>query len=101
MRSQWGAIANTHSKVLTHPAPPSPTPGALPQQQNEHSVQYVFYLLFVRTHTKFGIKILEFDSVTKRGRCIKGRLWPPLEPKTESCFSPISSYWFIRRMAQV
>ena len=32
--------------------------------------------------------------------CIKGLFWPPLEPKTESCFSPISSYWFIR-IAQV
>ena len=38
------------------PAPQSPTPGARPQQQNENSVQYVFYLLFVRTHAKFGIK---------------------------------------------
>ena len=27
------------------------------------TVQCVFYLLFVRTHTKFGIKILEFDIV--------------------------------------
>ena len=31
----------------------------------------------------------------------KGQIWPPLEPKTESCFSPISSNLFIRRMAQV
>ena len=31
--------------------------------------------------------------------CIKGVFWPPLEPKTESCFSPISSNWFFRRMA--
>ena len=27
----------------------------------------------------------------ERGTCIKGLFWPPLEPKTESCFSPISS----------
>ena len=37
----------------------------------------------------------------QRGTYIKGKMWPPLEPKTESCFSPISSNWFIRRMAQV
>ena len=37
----------------------------------------------------------------QRGTCIKGLFWPPLEQKTEICFSPISSYWFIRRMAQV
>ena len=68
MRSRWGAIANLHSKIVSEydqakvfdlPAPTSPTPRAWPQQQNENSVQYVFYLLFVRTHTKFGIKILE------------------------------------------
>ena len=43
------------------------------------------------------------DVLIERGTCIKGLfwLWPPLEPKTESCFSPISSYWFIRRIAQV
>ena len=27
----------------------------------------------------------------QRGTCIKGLFWPPLEPKTESCFSPNSS----------
>ena len=37
----------------------------------------------------------------ERGACIKGLFWPPLEQKTESCFSPISSYWFIRGIAQV
>ena len=39
------------------PAPPSPTPGAWSWQQNENSVQYVLFLLFVRTHAKFGIKM--------------------------------------------
>ena len=58
MRSQWGAIANPQ-------APPGPTPGTWPRQQNENSKQYDFYLLFVRIHTKFGIKILEIDVVTK------------------------------------
>ena len=37
----------------------------------------------------------------ERGTCIKGLFWPPLELKAESCFSPISSYWFIRIIAQV
>ena len=44
-------------------------------------------------------QIIKNDKI--RGTCIKGLFWPPLEPKTESCFSPISSYWFIRRIAQV
>ena len=43
----------------------------------------------------------ELGKGYKRGSSIKGLFWPPLEPKTESCFSPISSYWFIRRIAQV
>ena len=37
---------------------------AWPQQQNENYVQYVFYLLFVRTHTKFGKKLFEIDMET-------------------------------------
>ena len=37
----------------------------------------------------------------ERGTCIKGQIWPPLEPKTESCFSPISPNWFMRRMVKV
>ena len=28
--------------------------------------------------------------------CIKGLIWPPLEPKTKNYFSQISSDWFIR-----
>ena len=36
-----------------------------------------------------------------KGTCIKELFWPPLGPKTENCFSPISSYWFIRGIAQV
>ena len=38
---------------------------------------------------------------SQRGTCINGLFWPPIEPKTGSGFSPISSYWFIRRIAQV
>ena len=37
-------------KFLTPPSPTSPTPGH-DLQQNENSVRYVLYLLFVRTHT--------------------------------------------------
>ena len=37
----------------------------------------------------------------KRATCIKGQIWPPLEPKTRSCVSSISSNWFIRRTPQV
>ena len=45
------------------PAPQSPTPGAWPMQKNGNPVWYVLYLSFVRTHTKFGIKIFEIDFV--------------------------------------
>ena len=44
-------------------APQSPAPGAWPRGQNENPVWNVLYLSFVRTHTKFGIKIFEFDFV--------------------------------------
>ena len=46
MRSRWGAIANPQAKVFDPPAPPSPTPGAWPQQQNKNSVQYIFFYLW-------------------------------------------------------
>ena len=36
-------------KLLT-PSTPKSTPGAWPRQQNENSIQYVFYLLLVRIH---------------------------------------------------
>ena len=50
-----------------------------------------------------GIWILNLIKKKRyqRGTCIKGLFWPPLEPKTESFFSLISYYWFIRRIAQV
>ena len=51
-------------KFLPTSAPPSSIPGAWPQQQNENYVQYVFYLSFVRTHTKFGKKMFEIDIET-------------------------------------
>ena len=45
------------------PAPQSPTPRAWPRGQNANPVWYVLYLSFVRTHTKFCIKIFEIDFV--------------------------------------
>ena len=45
--------------------------------------------------------VYNFREKYQRGTCIKGLFWPPLEPKTESCFSPISSYCFVRRIAKV
>ena len=48
---------------LGTPVPQSPTPGAWPRGQNENPVWYVLYLSFVRTHTKFCIKIFEIDFV--------------------------------------
>ena len=44
------------------------------------------------------VKIFMIELVAdwnQGGTCIKGLFWPPLEPKIESCFSPISSYWFV------
>ena len=60
-RSRRGAIANPHATVFDSPSTPKSNPGQLPWQQNENSVQYVFYLLFVKTHTKFGIKNFRID----------------------------------------
>ena len=37
-------------------------------------------------------------STVERGTCIKGLIGPPLEPKSESCFSPFSFNWFISRV---
>ena len=62
-RSRWGAIANPHAKVFDSLSTLQSHPGAWPWQQNENSVQYVFYLLFVRIYTKFGIKIFEIDML--------------------------------------
>ena len=61
------------------PAPKSPTLGAWPRRQNKNPVWYVLYLSFVRTHTKFGIKIFEIDFVIE----IKWYLtfWPGAEKK--------------------
>ena len=61
-------------------------------QRNDRKMTIIwsfFYNFFVKFHDK------------QRGMCIKGIIWPPVEPKSKSCFSPISSDWFIRRIAQV
>ena len=41
------------------------------------------------------------STENERGTCIKGLFWPPLESKTENCFSPLSFDWFIRRITEV
>ena len=44
-----------------------------------------------------------FAERAQRGTCtyVKGLFWPPLEPKTENCDSPIYFDWFIRRITEV
>ena len=58
-----------------------------------------WHLIWVHTvslcHTK---RTLGLNGLN--GKCIKGLIWPPLEPKYESCFSPFSSDRFIRRITQ-
>ena len=59
--------------------PQSPTPGVWPRGQNKNAVWYVLYLSFVRTHTKFGIKIFEIDYVIEIKRYLT--FWPlPRDP---------------------
>ena len=58
-----GRHCKSRAKVFDSPSTPQSHPGARPWQQNENSDQYVFYLLFVRTHTKFGIKIFEVNML--------------------------------------
>ena len=45
-------------------------------------------------------EMLVYTVNSERSRCIKGLFWPPPEPKSESCFSPISSDWFIKRITK-
>ena len=68
-----------------------------------HSVAAVL-LLLIKGITVFKIFIwggISSDIRSERGTCIKGLFWPPLEPKTENYFSPISLDWFIRRITEV
>ena len=43
----------------------------------------------------------KLSNMMQRGMCIKGVFWPPLGPKNENCFSPISFDLFIRRITEV
>ena len=65
--SIWYATRQCLKKILFDPlgtpVPQSPTPGAWPKHQNKYPIWYVLYLSFVRTHTKFGIKIVEIDML--------------------------------------
>ena len=72
---------------------------------------YVLYCQAMKaqayTHTHLSLFCLHTQSMDvvdysgQRGTCIKGLFWPPIEPKTENCFSPISFNWFIRRITEV
>ena len=42
-----------------------------------------------------------FFIFIQRGTCIKGLIWPPLELKTENCFSLNYFDWFTGRMTEV
>ena len=57
--------ANPHAQVFGPPEPPSPSPEAWPRSQNENYSWYVLCLLFVRTQTKFGVKIFGIDSLNE------------------------------------
>ena len=46
-------------KFLTQPAPTKSHPWVMTQATESNFVQYVINILFVNTHTKFGIKLLE------------------------------------------
>ena len=65
MRSQWDAIANYHAKMFDRPQHPSPTPRHDPGSGMKCFVDMFYIMLFVRTHTKFGIKNLKIDVVIK------------------------------------
>ena len=61
-RSRWGAIANlSHAQVFDPQLPKSPPLWHNPGDRIKNSVWYVSDLLFVRTHTMFGIKNFEID----------------------------------------
>ena len=52
-------------------------------------------------HGSSLFQCLHIACSIERGTCIKGLFWPPIEPKTENCFSTISFDWFIRRITDV
>ena len=68
-------LKNINVWLPGHPQHPKSHPWDMPhRRQNKNPVWYVLYLLFVRTHTKLGIKIFEIDFVIE----IKWNLffWP-------------------------
>ena len=50
---------------LGTPIAPKSHPWGWSRRQKKNPIWYVLYLSFVRTHTKFGIKIFEDDMVTE------------------------------------
>ena len=50
---------------------------------------------------RFPTSLNQETLEASKGTCIKGLISPPLELKSESCFSPISFDCFIRRITQV
>ena len=62
-RSRWAAIANPHAKVFDSPSTPKSHPWGMTPATEWKFCSICF--LFVRTHTKFGIKIIEYDMVAE------------------------------------
>ena len=72
--------------------PQSPTPEAWPSRHDANPVWYVLYLLFVRTHTKFGIKVFEIGFVIEIKWYLTFGPSPGPQgagPKTVWCCTPI------------
>ena len=66
------------------------------------------FALFFQNHDQLDhsgyprIVSIIIHTLAKKGYVhLKGLFWPPLEPKTENCFSPFSFDWFIRRITEV
>ena len=87
MQTTTMTVLNTHSYKLSHSILITYDLGCW--WDDKHKTLSILY--YSNVHVTVG----------KGVRALRGYFGPPLEPKTESCFSPISSYWFIRRKAQV
>ena len=74
--SWWGAIANPHTKVFDSPSTPKSHPLGMTPATEWKFCSICF--LFVRTNTKFGIKIIEYDMVRDQAR---GRLGQNSRPR--------------------
>ena len=62
MRSQWGAIAKPHAKVLDLQHPQVPPLGHDPSNRKK-KILFNISSFICGTRTKFGIKIFENDMV--------------------------------------